>query len=127
LLWWWSCGGCCDEDLPLAEVYEQVEEAPGLEAETLFAWERPWGKNSLNSRFQWLKLKLPFPAHCSAARHSMATDLLEAGTSTGTVAALLGHKDPTMVPKVYGKHIERRGEAGRSTCGSAWIKPQGSG
>lgn len=69
---------------------------------------RPWGKNSLNSRFQRLKTKLPFRAHCYVARHSVATDMLEAGASTGAVAATLGHKDPTMVLKTYGKHIEKR-------------------
>lgn len=69
---------------------------------------RPWTKNSLNSRFQRMKEKLPFRAHCYVARHTKAVELLETGASAGAVAAILGHKDPTMVLKVYGKHIESR-------------------
>jgi hypothetical protein len=45
-----------------------------------------------------------------AGRHTKATDLLENGESTGAVAAILGHRDPTMVLKVYGKHIDKREE-----------------
>jgi integrase len=69
---------------------------------------RPWGKNGLNSRFQRLNKELPFRAHCYVARHSRATELLENGASAGAVAAILGHRDPTMVLRVYGKHIEDR-------------------
>lgn len=55
-----------------------------------------------------MKGKLPFRVHCYVARHSAATELLDSGSSAGAVAAILGHKDPTMVLKVYGKHIESR-------------------
>jgi integrase len=70
----------------------------------------PWTKNSLNDSFQRLKGKLPFRVSCYVARHSFATDLLGAGASAGAVAAILGHRDPTMVLKVYGKHIDKREE-----------------
>ncbi len=70
----------------------------------------PWTKSSLNDRFQRLKGKLPFRVSCYVARHSFATDLLDAGASAGAVAAILGHRDPTMVLKVYGKHIDQREE-----------------
>jgi integrase len=70
----------------------------------------PWKPNALRCRLGRLRKskKLPFRAHCYAARHSVATDMLEAGASTGAVAAVLGHRDPTMVLKVYGKHIDKR-------------------
>ena len=69
---------------------------------------RPWNKNSLNCRFQRLSEKLKFRVHAYVARHSMATELLEAGASAGAVAAILGHSSPMMVLNVYGKHIEER-------------------
>ena len=47
---------------------------------------------------------------CCAGRHTKATDLLENGASTGAVASLLGHRDPTVVLKFYGRHIEKRRE-----------------
>ena len=72
---------------------------------------QPWTKNALNCRFQRLKkAKLPFKVNCYAARHSQATDLLENGGSAGAVASLLGHRDPTVVLKFYGKHIDQRPE-----------------
>ena len=83
---------------------------------------RPWKKDSLNCRFQRLKSKLPFRANCYAARHSLATDMLEAGASAGAVAAVLGHKDPTMVLRVYGKHIDTRREHLRACVDKATRK-----
>lgn len=70
----------------------------------------PWTKDALNCRFQRLKKKSPFKVSCYAARHSKATDILENGGSAGAVATILGHRDPTVVLRFYGKHIEQRGE-----------------
>ena len=71
----------------------------------------PWTKDALNNRFQRLKKeKFPFKVNCYAARHAKATDLLENGASAGAVAALLGHRDPTVVLKFYGKHIDQRAD-----------------
>jgi integrase len=68
----------------------------------------PWTSDALNCRFRGIKKKTDLPVCCYLARHSAATQLLEAGASAGAVGALLGHRDATMVLKVYGKHIERR-------------------
>lgn len=72
----------------------------------------PWTKDALKCRFLRLKHKerLSFKVSCYSARHSLATDLLDNGASAGAVAALLGHRDPTVVLKFYGKHIEQRAE-----------------
>ena len=71
--------------------------------------DNPWTKDALNCRFQRLrKMKLPFRVNCYAARHAKATDLLENGASAGAVASILGHRDPTVVLKFYGKHIDQR-------------------
>lgn len=72
----------------------------------------PWVKDALNCRFQRLKrsYKFPFRINCYAARHSLATDILDKGGSAGAVASLLGHRDPTVVLRFYGKHIDQRPE-----------------
>ena len=68
----------------------------------------PWKPTALNSRFTRLKTKLNFNVHCYLARHTVATDLLENGASTGAVAAILGHREPTTVLRCYGSHIDKR-------------------
>lgn len=72
----------------------------------------PWKKNALNCRFQRLKRskKFPFHVNCYAARHSLATDLLDKGASVAAVQALLGHRDPRVVLEFYGKHIAERAD-----------------
>jgi integrase len=68
---------------------------------------RPWKKDALSCRFRRIKKKVSFPVHSYLARHTVATTMLEKGASAGAVAAILGHKDATMVLKVYGKHIDK--------------------
>jgi len=68
----------------------------------------PWTTTALVSRFRRLRKKVAIPAHCYLTRHTTATELLEAGASAGAVAAILGHRDASMVLKSYGRHIERR-------------------
>ncbi len=71
----------------------------------------PWKHDSLNCRLQRVKKKFPgFRFTWYSGRHTKATDLLENGASTGAVASLLGHRDPTVVLKFYGRHIEQRRE-----------------
>ena len=68
----------------------------------------PWTPSAIISRFRWVRTKVSFVVHAYVARHSWATDLIEAGASHGVVSALAGHRDPTVVLRVYGKHIEKR-------------------
>ena len=90
----------------------------------------PWKHNALNSRFQRLKnskkgKKLAFHVHGYVARHSWATDLIEAGASAGAVAAMAGHRDPTVVLKYYGKHIEERERHLRGLLEKSRERPKG--
>ena len=71
---------------------------------------KPWRRDAVSCRFQRLQRKVKFRINCYSARHSKATDMLENGGSAGAVASLLGHRDPTVVLKFYGKHIEQRSE-----------------
>jgi len=70
----------------------------------------PWKKDGVNCRFQRLHRKLKIRISGYSARHSKATEMLENGGSAGAVAAVLGHRDPTVVLKFYGRHIEQRSE-----------------
>jgi hypothetical protein len=65
----------------------------------------------LNCRLQRVKKKFHnFRFTWYSGRHTKAADLLENGASTRAVASLLRHRDPTVVLKFYGRHIEKRRE-----------------
>jgi integrase len=83
---------------------------------------RAWKHDALNCRFQRIKKKTNLPVCCYLARHSAAVQLLEAGASAGAAGAILGHKDATMVLRVYGKHINDR-EAHLRQCLTNALKP----
>jgi integrase len=68
----------------------------------------PWTPAAIHSRCERLRKKLPFRAFCYAARHTYAMDLIDAGASAGVVSTALGHKDKTVVLKVYGNHFDQR-------------------
>jgi len=83
---------------------------------------RPWVSDALNCRFQRIKKDTNLPVCCYLARHSAAVQLLEAGASAGAAGAILGHKDATMILRVYGKHINDR-EAHLRQCLTNALKP----
>jgi integrase len=62
---------------------------------------KPWTKNVLASRFQKMRLKLKFPFFAYAIRHTYVTDALLRGIDPTTVATIVGHRDATMVLRVY--------------------------
>lgn len=63
----------------------------------------PWTKDAINCAFCRLKKKLGRKLHLGAWRKGYATEALKAGIDTVSVAALLGHRDGTMVSKIYGR------------------------
>jgi integrase len=63
----------------------------------------PWNKDAVNCVFVRLEKRVGMKFHLGALRKGFATEALKAGIDTVTVGALLGHRDGTMVSKVYGK------------------------
>jgi site-specific recombinase XerD len=70
---------------------------------------RPWNYESMNCRFITLKKHLGVKYCAYAIRHGFATQKLEEGLDHVTVAALMGHKDTTMLARVY-SHVGDRTE-----------------
>jgi integrase len=68
-----------------------------------------WTKGAIAYRFVRLQAKLGYGPECTAYafRHLWITDALERGVNPATVAELAGHKDLTMIMKIY-NHIKQR-------------------
>jgi integrase len=64
-----------------------------------------WTKDAINCAFCRLE-KISKKYHLGAFRKGFATEALKAGVDTVTVAHLMGHRDPSMVSKVYG-HVQQ--------------------
>jgi integrase len=64
---------------------------------------KPWNKDSINCAFCRLKKKMGRKLHLGAWRKGYATEALKAGIDTVTVAHLMGHRDGTMVSRIYGR------------------------
>jgi site-specific recombinase XerD len=62
----------------------------------------PWTKNAINCRLQRMKKRCGFKLMPYALRHTFATEALKNGVDAVTVAQLMGHRDLTMVARVYG-------------------------
>ncbi len=63
----------------------------------------PWTKDAINCVFHRLRKKLGKKYHLGAFRKGYATEALKAGIDTVSLAHLLGHRDPSMVSRVYGQ------------------------
>ncbi len=68
---------------------------------------RPWTSYAMNCRFARLKKRLGVKYACYSLRHGFATRKLEAGHDHLTVAAWMGHRDGTMLARVY-SHVGDR-------------------
>lgn len=62
----------------------------------------PWTKNAIVLRLRRISKKVGFRVIAYGARHSFATNALTAGVDSTAVGHLMGHKDTTMVHRVYG-------------------------
>lgn len=62
-----------------------------------------WQKNTLTARCARLKKKLGFGFCVYGVRHAWCTAALKRGVDPLTVATLMGHRDATMIMKVYQK------------------------
>jgi integrase len=62
---------------------------------------KPWTANAVCSTWNRIKKKLGTRYCTYALRHSYATHQLQNGTDPVTLATLLGHRDTTMLSKVY--------------------------
>ncbi|WP_339744504.1 tyrosine-type recombinase/integrase [uncultured Rubinisphaera sp.] len=75
---------------------------------------RPWTKDAISCSLQRISKKLGFRVIAYGARHSWATDALMSGSVDPiSVACLMGHKDATMVSRVY-SHLTKNPEFLRS-------------
>lgn len=65
-----------------------------------------WTKDAINCAFCRLEKRIGRKYHLGAFRKGFATEALKAGVDTVTLAHLMGHRDPSMVSKVYG-HVQQ--------------------
>jgi integrase len=63
---------------------------------------RPWTKDAINCRFQRLKNKTSYRVTAYALRHTFINEGLRNGVSEAALAEICGHRDKTMILKVYG-------------------------
>jgi integrase len=70
-------------------------------------WDRPWTTGRLNERCGGLSKNLGFHFFPYALRHTWITEGLERGVDPVTLAILAGHKDTTMICRVY-QHLARK-------------------
>jgi integrase len=70
---------------------------------------RGWAKESIVCRFAKLSKKVGFRVHGYVLRHSFVTHALLRGVDPLTVGILAGHKDATMVMRVY-SHLAQNDE-----------------
>lgn len=71
---------------------------------------RPWTRNAIALRFQRLRTAVglgPEAGVAYALRHLYVTDALERGVPVATLAELVGHRDATMILRVYSKLASR--------------------
>lgn len=62
----------------------------------------PWTKDAIKNRLNRISSKVGFRVIAYGLRHSWATQALMSGVDSTSVAHLMGHRDTTMVNRVYG-------------------------
>lgn len=84
---------------------------------------KPWTKNSLNCRFRRLRKKLGKRTFAYLLRHQYATEALKNDVDPISLAALIGHADPTMLARVYA-HVSADQEHMARMAAKATPKPK---
>lgn len=69
----------------------------------------PWTKAAVNHLTGQISKQVGFAFCLYGVRHTFATDALESGVDPITLATLMGHKDVSMLMKVY-QHLKLRGK-----------------
>jgi site-specific recombinase XerD len=68
----------------------------------------PWTRNAIVCGFRRIRARTGLKGFVAyVLRHTFATDALTRGEDSVTVAALMGHRDPTMVAQVY-SHVTKK-------------------
>jgi integrase len=79
----------------------------------------PWKRNQLASRFYRLRKKMNIDGLCAyTLRHSYATRMLKAGVDSVKLGVLMGHRDPSMVAKIY-QHLSQDDDYMLTVAGSS--------
>jgi integrase len=68
---------------------------------------RPWTGKLLTVRCREIAKKLQFKFYAYSLRHTYITEALERGVDPVTLAVLVGHRDTTMICRVY-QHLTRK-------------------
>jgi integrase len=88
---------------------------------------KPWTRTAVRCQFKRICDKLGIPIVTAYAfRHSFITDALERGINPAAVAALVNHKDLSMISKHYNHLAERRGvlkDAAECASASSSVPP----
>jgi len=63
----------------------------------------PWTKDAINCAFCRLEKKIGKKYHLGAFRKGFATEALKAGVDVVTLGHLMGHRDTSMIARVYGQ------------------------
>jgi integrase len=78
---------------------------------------KPYAPHSITQMFDRIARKCRLPYHVHQLRHFAATQMVGAGHDPVTVAARLGHADPSVTLRVYAKALEDRDRAAGDTLG----------
>jgi len=86
---------------------------------------RAWTKDSIRHRFMRIKKRTGIALHAYALRHTYATNALERGADSVTLAELMGHADTSMLSRNYA-HVYRRIDHLRRVAEQAAGRPAGT-
>lgn len=87
--------------------------------------QRPVNPDTATGYVGSLARRLGLDLHLHSLRHFAATEMIGAGTDVRTVAARLGHRDPSVTLRVYAHALPERDQAAAAVLGRA-LRPPGA-